>query len=173
MENMTLTERFFNRNNISRMIGRINGSLRIFAFCHTKKLPDFLIDNETRKVMLDFIKIKGTNLLLPITVNSTIWLRILNELDDSNLKKCLQYEKWPYQQRFELMGGLQGIPYPEHTLCEYLKKSFHFWDNPGKKVSISERVLEITQTEDLKKLIKEVQVVTLSEEYKSQAVHIF
>ncbi len=172
---MTLTERFFNRNNISRMIGRINGSLRIFAFYHTKKLPDFLIDNETRKVMLDFIKIKGTNLLLPVTVNSTTWLRIINELEDSDLKTCLQNEKWPFQQRFELMGGLQGIPYPEHTLCEYLKKSFDFWDTQGKisEISVSERVPEIAQTEDLKNLIKEVQVVTLSEEYRSQEVHIF
>lgn len=168
MEKMTAIEKFICENSL----GKIKNFLMFFANCHAKKLPIFL--NE--RVMLDILKIKNQDVFLPVAVNSNLWLGFINGVrEEGDFKICFSNEKWPFRQRFELIGGFKGIIHPECAMINYLKSSFNFWDNLGKifETSVSERVADLASSKDFKSLIKKVQVIELSEEYKAEEVDVF
>jgi hypothetical protein len=174
MGKMTVIEKFILENSISK----INAFLHIFATYHVKKLPDFLIDDEEERVMLDILKVREEDIIIPVVIRSTSWLRLINSSNERVLKICLHDEIWPFQQRFELIHGTGGVSSPELALARYLKTSFDFWCAWGKNtkkslICVSERVADFATSEDLKSLIKKVQVIELSEEYKAQEVDIF
>lgn len=168
MGKMMEIEKFIQENNH----GKIKEFLKIFANKHAKKLPSFL--NE--RILLDVLKIKNRDVFLPVTVNSNLWLGFINGIrEERDFKIYLSDEKWPFRQRFELIGGFEGIRYPEYAIVNYLKKSFNFWNGLGKifETSISERVVSLAISKELKSFTEEFQVIKLSEEYKAQELDIF
>lgn len=156
----------------------IKQALRNFSFFHAKKLPKFLIHDDSHGViMLDILKVFGMDFYLPVVVRSTNWLKIINKASGQMLDISLHEESWSCQDRFQLVGGLSEIFEKdiEGALSSYLQTSISYWKsiNEPNGISVSERVKEIAKSEKLIQLINEVDVVELSNDYKQQELYFF
>ncbi len=156
----------------------IKNALQGFSLAFTKKLPEFLIKDESdEQIMLDILKVHKTNVLLPVVIRSTNWLQHINRVSGINLTICLHGELWPVENRFELVGGLQEISEDiiEESLYRYLKNSVSYWKlrKEACAIFVTERVSKMAKSEKFKDLLKQVKVVELSETYKAEEVWFF
>lgn len=157
---------------------RIEKALNMFSYQHTKKLPRFLIkDKSDGQIMLDTLKISGLGIVLPVIIRSTNWLRCINEVSGVMLQIYLHEERWPTQNRFELVGGLSEISEDDiqGALFRYLENSIEYWKSREKACAIfvSERVKEVAKSSEFKKLLRQVEVIELSKAYKEKEIVFF
>lgn len=153
----------------------IKEALSNFALLHKSVFPDQVVREKNKKIiLLDVLRAAGAEVLLPVAIKSNELLRFINKLDKNILRVCLYTEIWPHFNRIQLIGGLVSLcgQKTEQSLCDYLKYSIDYWAslNFACSVCISDRADELLQSDESKKLKKNICIIKLPEEYKEKQI---
>ncbi len=154
----------------------VRTALRLFSLRNAEKLPDFLRQDSGGfgKIMLDLLKVSEYEVFLPVIVRSTDWLSSINQVEGLTRQACIHSEIWPVQNRLELIGGLYEVSEGDFLtpLMDYLNSSVEYWESEECPcaICVSERAKEVIESAGCKEILKKVETIELSEEYKQAEI---
>ena len=149
--------------------------LKNFAQQNVRLMPEKMVEvHDDPTLMIDLVRVRHAQVILPVAIKSTRWLIIAHRLSDQHALAFAHDEYWPLMNRISLIGGLADIAEENvvEPLLSYLRGSLDHWKIIKKEngTYISERVHELLSENADYEQFKEAPVIALDESYKKAEV---